>query len=100
MQDAGLNLPTALDDRAVELESDAQTVVFVTHGNIVLGALALADDIKPEAQHTLLILKKKGIKVKKFLIAPNCPWIVRVRSMSVASFKVGVLRMLFIAPRF
>lgn len=58
-----MTVPRSLDNKAVDLEGDARTVVFVGHGDAVIGALALADDVKPEAKHALAVLRKMGIKV-------------------------------------
>jgi Cu+-exporting ATPase len=63
LRDAGVTVPQTLDNKAIDLEADAHTVVFIAHGDAVIGALALADDIKPEAKHALAILRHRGIKV-------------------------------------
>lgn len=46
MEEAGLTVPVSLHGTIFELESDTKTVVVVACDDVVLGAIAMADDLK------------------------------------------------------
>ncbi|MDH5411449.1 MAG: heavy metal translocating P-type ATPase, partial [Alphaproteobacteria bacterium] len=63
MEEAGADM-TALEDRVAALEQDGKTVMWAADGNKqVLGAIAVADQLRPEAVAALKILHARGIAV-------------------------------------
>jgi Cd2+/Zn2+-exporting ATPase len=62
MIEAGIAWPDDLMGRAEQLESDGKTVIFAALDNTVLGLIALADQIKPEARKALAELHELGIR--------------------------------------
>lgn len=64
----GMNLLESLgidvnDARIDELRKEGKTIIFVVADGEVIGALALADVIRPESYEAVKELKKRGIKV-------------------------------------
>ena len=55
----GLVLPTEFE----RLESEAKTVVLVGQAERLIGLIAVADQIRPEAKQTVINLKKLGLEV-------------------------------------
>lgn len=47
---------------ADRLETEAKTVVFVSHGNVCIGLIAIADPLKENAQEAVSELKKLGMR--------------------------------------
>ena len=62
MIEAGIVWPDDLMVKAEQLESDGKTVIFAALDNTVLGLIALADQIKPEARKALAELHELGIR--------------------------------------
>jgi Cu+-exporting ATPase len=60
---AGGGDPTKLDLRAQELRKQGQTVVFVAHGEKLLGLLGVADPIKESARDAVAALHTEGLRV-------------------------------------
>jgi len=63
MAEAGLLLPSQLDDAAEDLEGAGKTAVFVGFGSEVRGALAVADTLKDGALEAVNNLHRIGLKV-------------------------------------
>ncbi|MEN6478725.1 MAG: heavy metal translocating P-type ATPase [Anaerolineales bacterium] len=61
LRDLGLD-PSPLQERAAVLEAQAMTVIYVAAGGRVLGLLALADPLKPEARAVIAALKALGLQ--------------------------------------
>ncbi|MFQ5583223.1 MAG: copper-translocating P-type ATPase [Calditrichia bacterium] len=61
---------TINDDRLDRLAAQGKTVVFVQVDNVVAGAIALADIIRPESKEAIAELKKLGIR-KMMLTGDN-----------------------------
>jgi Cd2+/Zn2+-exporting ATPase len=59
--DHRLRLAGTLADQAAKLEGEGHTVVAVTAGDQLLGLLAVADQLRPEAAHTIHALRALGI---------------------------------------
>ncbi|SCK26611.1 MULTISPECIES: cation-translocating P-type ATPase [Streptomyces] len=53
----------ALGTEVARLQSAGATVVLVEHDNAVLGAVAVRDEIRPEASEAVARLKRQGIQV-------------------------------------
>lgn len=62
MDDAGIVRPDSVMQRVEELEKEGKTVIFVAKDLELLGLLALADVIKPEARQAIADLRHLGIK--------------------------------------
>jgi Cu+-exporting ATPase len=60
---AGGGDPAKLDLRAQELRKQGQTVVFVAHGEKLLGLLGVADPIKESARDAVAALHAEGLRV-------------------------------------
>ena len=54
---------TALDERAAALTADGKTLVYLSLALRVVGAIAVADVLKPEATATVAALKRRGLVV-------------------------------------
>ena len=61
MRENGINLST-VDARASALEADGNTVVFVAANKDVLGIIAVADNLKPDAEHAISELRKMNVE--------------------------------------
>jgi Cu+-exporting ATPase len=53
---------TLLAERIDELEAQARTVIVVVADGVLLGALAVADPVKPDAGETVAELRQRGIE--------------------------------------
>jgi Cu+-exporting ATPase len=62
LKDSGVD-PSRLDDAAVVWEGQAKTVLRVAVGGIALGAIALADTLKPYAREVVDQLERDGLEV-------------------------------------
>jgi Cu+-exporting ATPase len=62
MEDWGLGLD-GLNDAAVELSRTGKTPMFVASDNVLLGAIAVADTLKPEAAEVVSGLRDMGMEV-------------------------------------
>ncbi len=62
MEDGGLGLD-GLSDAAVELSRTGKTPMFVASDNVLLGAIAVADTLKPEAAEVVSGLRDMGLEV-------------------------------------
>lgn len=56
--DAGL-----LDADVVRLQDAGATVVLVEHDGVLLGAVAVRDEVRPEAAEAVALLKRQGLRV-------------------------------------
>ena len=52
-----------LNAKASELAAQGKTVMYVAHGDRVLGLLAASDTVKPEAASVVTLLKQRGLEV-------------------------------------
>lgn len=59
LQDNGISIE---DERIQTLQSQGKTTVFVLSNNKLVGAIALADIIRPESREAIMELKKMGIQ--------------------------------------
>ena len=59
----GLPVDADVQERASRQQSEGKTVVFVMSDEDVLGAIALADGIRPESAEAVARLKKRGMRV-------------------------------------
>ncbi len=71
LRDAGVD-PSRLNDAAVGWERDAKTVLRVAAGGQAIGAIALADTLKPNAREVVASLTRSGIDVY-LLTGDNAP---------------------------
>ena len=55
-------LPDSLKQEAKSLAENGKTPMFFSHGNRILGIIAVADTIKPDAKEAIAELKRMGIK--------------------------------------
>ena len=53
------------------IEADGKTVIWVSHGERVMGLLAVADQIRPASPNLISILKQLGIKTTVMLTSDN-----------------------------
>ncbi|MBO3461268.1 heavy metal translocating P-type ATPase [Aetokthonos hydrillicola Thurmond2011] len=65
------NLPTDLHEQAVFLEQQGKTVVWVAHGLVVVGLIALGDLVRAEAAAAIAHLRKLGVKEIVMLTGDN-----------------------------
>jgi Cu+-exporting ATPase len=55
--------PSSLEDTMVRLESEGKTAMLAAAGGMLLGVIAVADTLKPEAKEAIAELKAEGIEV-------------------------------------
>ncbi len=60
---AGDGVPPEVARRAAELEEQGQTVVWVSRAGRLLGLLALADELRPDAAEAVARLRARGVEV-------------------------------------
>jgi P-type Cu2+ transporter len=63
LRERSLSVPTQLQAGVDEWSDRGATVLFVIEGSEVVGALALADRVRPESKHAVEELKALGIEV-------------------------------------
>ncbi|GAA2541344.1 heavy metal translocating P-type ATPase [Pseudonocardia hydrocarbonoxydans] len=59
--DLGIAVPPALDARRTAWERDGRSTVVVSVDDVVVGVLALADEVKPSARHAVAALHGLGL---------------------------------------
>jgi heavy metal translocating P-type ATPase len=62
LQEAGIDT-SPLHDKANELQSQGQTVMFVAVGERCAGLISVADSIKPESREAIRLLHAEGVKI-------------------------------------
>jgi Cd2+/Zn2+-exporting ATPase len=70
-QEAGLAVPPEIEKRILELSDSGKPIMIVGHGDRILGAIALADEIRPETPECLKLLREAGIKSLIMLTGDN-----------------------------
>jgi Zn2+/Cd2+-exporting ATPase len=63
--------PPVLDDARQSLEAEGKTVMLIQRGEMWLGLIALADQIRPEAKAIVARLKESGIEYVAMLTGDN-----------------------------
>jgi Cu2+-exporting ATPase len=63
LREIGLDVPDALDDQVTTWSNRGATVLYVMEAGKVIGALALADEIRPESRPAVDQLHARGIRV-------------------------------------
>ncbi|MBD6617198.1 cadmium-translocating P-type ATPase [Komarekiella sp. 'clone 1'] len=70
-----IDLPKELREMAQSLEQEGKTVVWVAHGQgdgyLVMGAIAIADEVRKQAAATITRLKKLGVEQIVMLTGDN-----------------------------
>ncbi len=69
--EANTSLPANLEQTCHSLEEQGNTVVWIIQADRLLGAIAVADTVRPEAQRAIAQLKKLGIKQIIMLTGDN-----------------------------
>ena len=67
----GIRLEPTVDARAAALEASGRTVFFVAAGDALVGLVALADTVRPEARDALAQLRKLGVRELVLLTGDN-----------------------------
>lgn len=62
MKERSVTVPAEIEEQAQVLEAAAQTVVFVSRGEALLGALAITDPVKETSAEAIQVLKRMGIR--------------------------------------
>jgi Cu2+-exporting ATPase len=62
IEENGLKVPADISQAIKQTAKDGKTEVYLVTGKQVIGALALADIIRPESKDTIRALKRAGIK--------------------------------------
>jgi Cu2+-exporting ATPase len=63
LRDTGVEVPDVLDDQAAKWSARGAAVLYVLEADKVIGALALADEVRPESREAIDQLHKRGIRV-------------------------------------
>jgi Cu2+-exporting ATPase len=61
LRDLDLPVPPAVEPRVAEWAAAGSTVLFAVRDGAVLGALALADEIRPESREAVALLRDEGV---------------------------------------
>ncbi|MBB5791492.1 heavy metal translocating P-type ATPase [Jiangella mangrovi] len=61
LRDLDLSVPSSVSDRVGEWAAAGSTVLYVVRSGAVLGALALADEIRPESREAVALLRDEGV---------------------------------------
>jgi Zn2+/Cd2+-exporting ATPase len=80
-EDRGIELPPGFDEQ-VELLTGGSTVVFVAADRLVLGAIAVADSLRPSAREAVDLLRSHGIK-RVVMLTGDQPAVARQVAASV-----------------
>ncbi len=59
----GIRIPDDLRQKTDELRNDAKTVMIISRGNEVIGAIAAQDRLRPESADAVAALKAMGLRV-------------------------------------
>jgi len=62
LQEAGVAVPPALADRIAQLDASGCTVVLVSRDHEAVGAVAVADTVRPDARETVERLRGLGVE--------------------------------------
>jgi Cu+-exporting ATPase len=60
LEEQGIEIPSERAEATEKLEREGKTVVFVTREKVVLGAIAIADTVKPNAKDAIDVLRALG----------------------------------------
>lgn len=63
LDEHGLTIPAAVDSTLLAKQRAGQTLVLVGRGKQLLGAITLADELRPEAKSAVAALKRQGYKL-------------------------------------
>jgi Cu2+-exporting ATPase len=63
LRETGVEVPGVLDDQAAKWSAHGAAVLYVLKADKVIGALALADEVRPESREAIDQLHKRGIRV-------------------------------------
>ena len=63
VREIGVDVPDALDDRVATWSNRGAAVLYVVEAGKVIGALALADEVRPESRQAIAQLHARGIRV-------------------------------------
>lgn len=63
LEELGLELPTRISKAAYSAQDEGKTTVYVIQDKTVLGAIMLADVIRPESKEAVSSLRSRGIRV-------------------------------------
>ncbi len=63
IEELGLELPAAIRKAAYSAQNEGKTTVYVIQDKSVLGAIMLADVIRPESKEAVNLLQARGIRV-------------------------------------
>lgn len=86
------SLPEGLSARLMELEQAGHTVVSLTRGDAVLGLLAVADELRPEAPGVLAELRALGTEQIVMLTGDNERTAAAIAAQAgVTSWRAGLL---------
>ncbi|TDC46659.1 heavy metal translocating P-type ATPase [Jiangella ureilytica] len=61
LRDLDLAVPSAVESQVAEWAAAGSTVLYVVRDGTVLGALALADEIRPESREAVALLRDEGV---------------------------------------
>ena len=92
LEEAGVAVPQALADRIAELAGSGCTVVVVSHGEDAVGAVAVADTVRPDARQTVDRLRGLGIERIVLLTGDNAAAAQAVgQELAISEARSGLL---------
>jgi Cu2+-exporting ATPase len=63
LRETGLDAPQVLEDRVAQWSARGAAVLYVVEADKIIGALALADEIRPESRQAIEQLHARGIRI-------------------------------------
>ena len=87
----GVAIPSTLEERAIALEHEGKTVVFLAQEHVVLGLLAVADIIRQEVPAAIAALKGLGIRHLLLLTGDNERTAAAVAAQLGVDYQAGLL---------
>jgi Cd2+/Zn2+-exporting ATPase len=84
MEDAGVQLSEAAQQRAQSFQSSGKTLMWIAEEKTAIGLIALADTLRQEAAQTMRALKKMGVQHTIMLTGDNA------RSAAAIAKEVGL----------
>ncbi len=57
-----MNISNSIGEKIEQLEREAKTVVVLTNKHVVIGAIAIADPIKPDSKQAIALLNSMGVQ--------------------------------------
>ncbi len=91
LEEEGIRIPAELLTKADQLASRGKSPIFIAHGNVAQGLIAMADTVKPESIEAIKSLKSQGIKT--VMLTGDNPRTAKAiaEEIGIDEFRAGVM---------